>query len=349
MKKMISIFSSLAVVVSSFFVFATVPAFATATCTPTGFFRDNINMTAALINPSGTVTGTVDAKGCNVGVYYDNGTGSVNKADIYGANYFGVLVNGDVNNVSVNVQNSNIHDIGESPLNGDQHGVAIYYREFGTGSTAGKIWSNNISYYQKGGIVANGTGTNVDIKGNTVNGQGPVSYIAQNGIQIGYGANAQVRNNTVTGNSYTGKNYAASGGIIVVGGAGYGTCLGTTPCAYTTGTIIDGNTVIGNDIGIWLSNLDENYNAPTSQTNVKVVNNVISNSGLNNVSGGSYPAFVGYQAGIADQGDNDKLINNKISGAGYDPANQTSTFYCIQIDASSSFTNNAKVHANKFQ
>ena len=44
-------------------------------------------MTAAQINP-GNVTGTVDATGCNIGVYYDDGTdggtvgGTVNNATI---------------------------------------------------------------------------------------------------------------------------------------------------------------------------------------------------------------------------------------------------------------------------
>src|SRR4051812_37366334 len=53
----------------------------TATCTPTGYIRDSINMTAALINPVGTVSGDVDATGCNVGVYYDHGMGVVYKAN----------------------------------------------------------------------------------------------------------------------------------------------------------------------------------------------------------------------------------------------------------------------------
>ncbi len=321
------------------------PAFATKTqgdfgpitCTPTGFWRDGINMTAALINP-GDITGTVNAAGCNIGVYYDNGSGSVNKANIYGANYFGVLVNGDVNNISVDVQNSSIHDIGETPLNGTQHGVAIYYRGFGTGSVSGKIWGNTLTNYQKGGIVANGLGTTADIRNNIVTGQGHVNYIAQNGIQIGYGASAQVRGNTVTGNSYTGSS-TVSGGIIVVGGPAYNPCLPSGICAYTTGTIIDGNTVRNNDIGIWLTNIDENYNSPLAQTNVKVVNNTISSDGVYN----NY--YGGYQAGIADQGNNDKMIHNNISGLGYTPVSGDSP-YLRFIDADASFTNNAKVHAN---
>ena len=65
-----------------------------ATCTPTDFFRDSINMTAALINPSGTVNGTVDGTGCNIVVYYDSAGagGTIKNANLFGANYFGVVV-----------------------------------------------------------------------------------------------------------------------------------------------------------------------------------------------------------------------------------------------------------------
>ena len=99
-------------------------------CTQTGFFRDSINMTAALINPP-SVTGVVDATGCNIGVYYGAGsTGVIKNAEIFGANYFGVVANGDAGEVSVDVLASNIHDIGESPHDGTQHGIGIYWRAF---------------------------------------------------------------------------------------------------------------------------------------------------------------------------------------------------------------------------
>lgn len=294
-------------------------------CTPTGYMRDNINMTAALINPSGTVSGDVNASGCNVGVYYGPGAkGTVSKATIHGANYFGVVSNGG----AVDVLNSNIHDIGETPFNGTQHGVGVYFA-YDTGAT-GKIWNNTVWNYQKGGIVVNGASDSASIKGNTVTGLGPVSFIAQNGIQVGYGADASVMQNTVSGNSYTGTS-DDSGGILVVGGPGYGG-------AYTTGTQIVGNTLINNDVGVYLSNVDENFNAPTTATNIKVVNNTISSDAVNNNYGG-----YGYQAGIADQGNNDKMINNTISGVGYTPDN---VHYLVAIDADMSFTNRPKVHAN---
>src|SRR5579859_2005390 len=70
-------------------------ASAATSCTATGFYRDGINLTAARINPSGTVSGDVDATGCNIGVFYGAGaTGTVNGANIHNANYFGVVNDG---------------------------------------------------------------------------------------------------------------------------------------------------------------------------------------------------------------------------------------------------------------
>ena len=317
-----------------------------AACTATGFG----SLTAALANPTAPVTGEVNATGCNIGVYYDHNLavdkGLVDNAYIHGANYYGVFVNGDQGAVSVSITDSIISNIGEVPFNGAQHGVAVYYRAFlPGGGTSGTISGNQVSLYQKGGIVANGRGTNVAITDNTVTGLGPVAFIAQNGIQVGFGATASVMRNAVSENSYTGFNYAASGGIIVVGGVGYGSCPDGNACPYTVGARIVGNTVSNNDVGIWLSNIDASYNAPTSATNVKVVNNIISSNGVNNI--GAYGTNIGYQAGVADQGNNDKIITNNISGTGYDPNSATATTpYIFPIDADTSFTNRPKVHAN---
>src|SRR5438552_4287813 len=167
-------------------------------CTPTGFVRDSINMTAAKINPS-SVTGVVNATGCNIGVYYDAGhTGTIKNAEIFGANYFGVVANGDAGDVTLDVLSSNIHDIGESPHNGSQHGIGIYWRAFfAGGGVTGRIVGNTITAYQKGGIVTNGTGVQALISDNTVTGDGHVNFIAQNGIQVGYGASASVMRNRV--------------------------------------------------------------------------------------------------------------------------------------------------------
>jgi hypothetical protein len=304
-----------------------------ANCTPTGFMRDGINMTAAIVNPSSTVSGDVDASGCNVGVYYGPGTkGTVNNANVHGANYYGVVVQ----KAKVTVENSNVHNIGETPLNGSQHGVGIYYAtitgqangDCSSGSTKGTVNNNSVSSYQKGGIVVACTGSDVDVTNNNVEGQGPVNYIAQNGIQMGYGAQGEVGGNIVTGNSYTGAGQAASGGILVVGGACYGG-------DYTTSTDIDNNIVIGNDVGVYVSNLDAACGPASTKTKVDVDDNTISNASLNN------------QAGVSDQGDKDKITDNRISGAGYNPNNSNASISTTYVDVSA--TNHAKVHANKYR
>jgi len=299
-------------------VVASLPAMASAavTCQPTGFFRDGINMTAAQIG--GNVTGTLDASGCNIGVYYSPGdSATVSNADIFGANYFGIVVR----QASVDVSNSTVHDIGETPLNGSQHGLAIYYATVDTGSptaqptcttgaTSGAISGNTIDDYQKAGIVANCTGTSVTITKNTVNGEGPVPYIAQNGIQVGYGAKATVTGNVVSGNAYTGPNGASSAGILVVGGP----CFGLS---YTVGLSITKNTLTTNDVGVWLFNGDATCNAPTANTNNTVKINTITNDAVTNTTG--FDATCGYQAGISDLGHKDVFVNNTVKGFGYTP------------------------------
>ena len=299
------------------------------TCTPTGYVRDSINLTAALINPHGTVSGDVDATGCHIAIYYGPGArGRVSGANVHGAQYFGVANNGG----NVDISDSTIYDIGESPLNGSQHGNAIY---FAFGSKAkGTIKGNVIWNYQKGGIVVNGSGANVDISHNTVVGQGPVNFIAQNGIQIGFGAHADATANTVVGNSYTGDGLTASSGILVVGGDCYGGPL-------TVGSHVAGNIAVGNDVGVWFSNLDAACGPATTPTRDVASENTIRNNAVNNTSGNGVGA--GYQAGISDQGDSDLLVKNSICGIGYTSVVSPPPFL-FMIDTT--FTNNPVVKYN---
>jgi hypothetical protein len=293
---------------------------AAGTCMPTGFSRDSINLTAALINPPGKVSRDVDATGCNIGIYYSPGArGDVNQANVHGANYFGIVNNG----AEVDIRNSTISDIGEKPFNGTQHGVAIY---FAFGSNAkGNIQGNFIWNYQKGGIVVNGPTATANIQQNTVIGQGPINYIAQNGIQAGYGATTQIQQNLVVGNSYTGANLAASGGIILVGGDCYGG-------AATINTEVKQNNALGNDIGVWFSNLDASCGALQTPTRNTAQNNTLVNNAINNTTGNG--PSQGYQAGIADQGDMDVIRNNDICGLGYEPpGNVTAALFAIDVTA----------------
>jgi hypothetical protein len=180
-----------------------------------GFLVDNVSLssgaeckttanglTAAQIG--GNVTGTLDATGCDIGVYYgpgSNGGGSVSNADIIGATRYGVYND----HQSVSVTKSTIENIGDHPFDGMQYGVGIFY----TGGS-GNITGNHVGPYQKGGITVRDGGS-ANVQNNTVSGSGQVNYIAQNGIQISYNASATVTGNTITGNWYTGPTYTACG------------------------------------------------------------------------------------------------------------------------------------------
>jgi hypothetical protein len=129
---------------------------------------------------------------------------------------------------------------------------------------------------------------------------------------MGYGAKGSVTGNTVTGNAYTGSNFASSGGILVVGGP----CFGMNP-NYTVGLNISKNTLTGNDVGVWLFNADAGCSSPALKTNNTVKFNAISNDAVTNTTG--YTATCGYQAGVADVGHKDLIVNNMISGLGYTP------------------------------
>src|SRR5262249_4917503 len=126
-------------------------------CTPSGLKHDGLNLTAADINED--VSGTVDATGCNIGVYYGDGeSGTVSDADIYGANYYGVVADG----AAVDVSNSSIHDIGETPFNGTQHGVGVLYTTVHQDNSVtdnpatGTLSATTITRYQKNGAVVSG-------------------------------------------------------------------------------------------------------------------------------------------------------------------------------------------------
>ena len=325
---------------------------AVAACTPTGFFRDSMDLTAAVIATGDISDQTIDATGCNIGIYYGPGTsGTVENSEVSNSNYFGIVVTGEdslgnIGTTSVDVTSNKIHNIGENPFNGTQHGVGVYYFASSDGASAtGAISGNMVYLYQKGGIVANEPNAAVSISENTVTGIGPVPYIAQNGIQIGFGGDGLIMRNAVTGNSYTGPNLASSSGILIFGGCGSALTTGVRIVKNVVGSITPTD---GNDIGVALANYDPTCSiAPTTATNNKVINNTITNTQITNKSGNGTPV-TGYQAGIYDSGNNDKLINNDIAGAGYAPSGcvlMPGTETCA-VDGSAGLR--VKNHANSF-
>lgn len=128
---------------------------------------------------------------------------------------------------------------------GCQGGLAINV-EATSGSPVVKITNNSVRNYDKNGITASGFenpgGPNVTVSGNTVIGLGATTVIAQNGIQIGYGASGTVQNNYVADDIYTNPPDCASNGG----------CWGSSGILIwaSHGIAISGNTVESTQYGI---------------------------------------------------------------------------------------------------
>ncbi len=121
-------------------------------------------------------------------------------------------------NASGTVEEVTVKGVRESPFSGSQHGTGIYaYNQDGTARTL-TVRNTTVTDFQKNGITVVGSGLTATIEGNTITGAGSTSIIAQNGIQVSYGAAATVRNNKVSGMAYSGQDWVASG--ILVYGAG---------------------------------------------------------------------------------------------------------------------------------
>lgn len=100
---------------------------------------------------------------------------------------------------------------------GCQEGAGIEIRG---GLTAQEvvIAANVVEGYQKTGVFVSGD-VEVSISGNRITGLGPVSYIAQNGIQLSSGARGTIRWNRVEQNLYTGSDAASTGILLTEAGA----------------------------------------------------------------------------------------------------------------------------------
>ena len=136
-----------------------------------------------------------------------------------------------------NIHDNKIVDVRDTGNSGCQNGNAIVVGRMAWSTTGtADITNNLISTYQKTGILVDNTGSSANITGNTISGDGPIAYIAENGIQISRGATAEIDGNTISGHSYTPAT-ATSAAMLI----------------WNTGAVnTDGNTVSENQMGIWV-------------------------------------------------------------------------------------------------
>jgi hypothetical protein len=120
-------------------------------------------------------------------------------------------------NVAGAITNNEVIGLKQGTNSGCQEGNGIDVRNapFDTTGTDRSVLmtGNVVTDYQKTGIVASGS-VAVTLRSNTVTGAGPITYIAQNGIQVGFGATAIVKSNSSSRNTYTPKSFVACGLLV---------------------------------------------------------------------------------------------------------------------------------------
>jgi hypothetical protein len=174
-------------------------------------------------------------------------------------NLYGILV-GDT--ADLKMSDSTMDGAGANPINGCQGGVGI---EVGMSWTTpvevghATLKDVTVDNYQKNGITIDGTGSTATITGTTVTGAGPTTQTAQNGIQVSYGAEAAIKDSTVTGNEcdLTGGNIPCGSDSMNDYQAAGILFYGSAP-----GSSVTDSSVGDSDIGVYA--FDENAAAPVT-------------------------------------------------------------------------------------
>jgi hypothetical protein len=238
---------------------------------------------------------------------------------------YDVLVEGGANLI---LTDSVVSQAGAFPLNGCQGGVGVEAGFSPTGQVGHvTLTRDTIDSYQKNGVTIDGPGSTARITDVTVSGDGPTSQIAQNGIQVSFGATGSVTGSTITGNNYTGTGDASAAGILVVGGGGSVCGIGRNSPLVRDASFTR-NTLINNDLGIALFNVNSKCDGSVhiSTSDVACHNSISNSHGYKggpsadaNISGLVTKKFgaIGDQAGISDSGSRDVICDNAISGVGY--------------------------------
>lgn len=114
-------------------------------------------------------------------------------------------------NASGAIQRVTVRNFKLAPdLNGCQSGTGIFVQSGGGQTSNVAIGNSSIHDYQKNGITADEIGTEVAVRFNVVTGLGSTNGAAQNGIQIGFGAQGAIHQNTVTNHIWAGCTEAAT-------------------------------------------------------------------------------------------------------------------------------------------
>ncbi len=180
--------------------------------------------------------------------------------------------------------------------------------------------SDTVSGYQKNGITDEGAGSSMNISSTTVTGAGATPEIAQNGIQVSYGASGTINQSTVAGNECNAASCGAesladyqAAGILFYGAA--------------NGSAVSKSNVRTNDVGVLAESTTETQPVEPAAPQIQVKQNILENDryesvlvsqgwvnlSKNTLSGGNVGIQL-YQYGGQAYGPKATASKEKISG-----------------------------------
>jgi parallel beta-helix repeat protein len=206
-------------------------------------------------------------------------------------------------NASGSVRRTTVRNFKLAPnLNGCQSGTAIFVQSGGGQSSSVTIDSTSLHDYQKNGITADEVGTQVLIRDNVVTGIGPTTGAAQNGIQIGFGADGSILRNTVSNNIWSPCGVAA-------------TCTAVATNILVTqsdGVTVSSNNATVNQVGIFIDGNSATVTGNLTSAS-SVFDGILISGSQNQVRRNDI--FNAAQAGIFIDGNNNVVRNNTILDA----------------------------------
>ena len=170
----------------------------------------------------------------------------------------GVLVenNADPGEKEAQITDNRIQDIRDTEAAANEEGIGVRVgRDFAGTKGRASVLRNTIRDYQKGGVVVDGAGSFAVVATNTIQGLGfvtsPTTPVpAQQGVQVGRGAAADVNSNRISLNQYSGSGGDSSFGILM-----FNTSTATDPLSARVSKL-QSNTVTRNDFGILLQDVE---------------------------------------------------------------------------------------------
>jgi hypothetical protein len=148
---------------------------------------------------------------------------------------------------------------------GCQHGVAVNVGSIEPTEVAHAVLRGvTVFGYEKNGPTVSGVGSTMSVTASKITGEGPSPYIAQNGIQVAFGAGGTVKSTTVSGNECSLPVHCSSTNLENQG-------TGVLFYEAAAGSSVSSSTLDENDIGAYFDSTSEHISASPEATFTKDV------------------------------------------------------------------------------